>query len=279
MGGGPMTLDEAIAQLHQLPAIPTVVQDVVASFNNANVDIDDLAQKISRDQALTAKVLRVANSSFYGFSRRIASLHDAVVVMGLAGVRSLVLSAGLMHAFDQKSGGGLNRVEYWKRSFRVATYAKAVAKCLKQPPEVAFIAGMLHDIGQLVLDTCLPDLYAQAVVYAEAEGCDLIAAEEATLGFHHGALGAEVARRWNFPPVIEQAIRNCRSQCDAALAPLSVAVCMAVRLDRGELPQGLVETLSPALRADFGPEASRLTAMLPDREQLEAGVDSLLGRA
>ena len=230
-----MTLDEALTQLHQLPAIPAVVQEVVASFSQPNVDIDKLAGKIGQDQALTAKILRVSNSSFYGFPRKIASLHDAVVIMGFAGVRSLVLSTGLIHAFEQASGGTLNRAEYWKRSLRVATYAKAVASCLKQSPEIAFTAGLLHDIGQLVLDTCLPEQYQQAIDKAQAENCDLMTAEAAVLGFQHDALGAEVARRWNFPTVIEQAIRDCHSLDMRALEPISTVVCLAVRLEQGEL--------------------------------------------
>ena len=189
-----MTLDEALAQLHQLPAIPAVVQEVVASFSAADVDIDKLAHKIGQDQALTARVLRVANSSFYGFPRKIASLHDAVVVMGLAGVRSLVLSAGFVQAFSKAGDGALDRIEYWKRSFRVATYAQAVAKCLKLSPEVAFTAGMLHDIGQLVLDTCLPQQYAQVVAQAQADGCDLISATRSPIEFT--GVAALITRTW-----------------------------------------------------------------------------------
>lgn len=272
-----MTLDEALTQLHQLPAIPAVVQEVVASFSQPNVDIDKLAGKIGQDQALTAKILRVSNSSFYGFPRKIASLHDAVVIMGFAGVRSLVLSTGLIHAFEQASGGTLNRAEYWKRSLRVATYAKAVASCLKQSPEIAFTAGLLHDIGQLVLDTCLPAQYQQVIDKAQAENCDLLTAEAAVLGFQHDALGAEVARRWNFPTVIEQAIRDCHSLDMRALEPISTVVCLAVRLEQGELPATLFTQISVENQELLGPEASRLIPMLPDEDKLEAAAASLLG--
>lgn len=272
-----MTLDEALTHLHQLPAIPAVVQEVVASFSAPDVDVEQLATKIGQDQALTAKVLRVANSSFYGFPRKIASLQDAVVIMGLSGVRSLVLSAGLIQTFGQAGGGGLNRVDYWKRSLRVATYAKAVAKCLKQPPDIAFTAGLLHGIGQLVLDTCLPEQYLQALAYAEAEQCDLIQAEVKVLGFHHDALGAEVAHRWNFPAVIEQAIRDCHRADIETLTPLSAVVSLSVRLEQGDLPGALLPLVSAEHQVLMGPVASRLIGMLPDEEQLEAVAASLLG--
>lgn len=271
-----MTLDEALSKLHQLPAIPAVVQEVVATFSLPNVDIDRLAGEIGRDQALTAKILRVANSSFYGFPRKIASLHDAVVIMGFAGVRSLVLSTGLIHTFAQNTGGALNRTEYWKRSLRVAAYAKVIAKCLKQSPEIAFTAGLLHDIGQMALDTCLPEQYVQVLAHAEASHCDLISAEEAILGFHHNTLGAEVARRWNFPPEIEQAIRNCHSQNLSGLESITVVVCLAVQLDQGISPTILFDQVSECDQKHLGPAACQLIPMLPDAEQLNAVVDSLL---
>ncbi len=272
-----MTLDEALLHLHQLPAIPAVVQELVASFSAPVVDIEKLANKIGQDQALTSKVLRVSNSSFYGYPRKIASLQDAVIIMGLSGVRSLVLSAGFIRVFGQEAGGALNRVEYWKRSLRVATYAKAVAQCFKQSPETAFTAGLLHDIGQLVLDVCLPEQYVQVLAYVEAESCSLSAAEDAVLGFQHDALGAAVARRWNFPTVIEQAIRDCHRPDMRALEALSVVVCIAVRLDQGDPPASLVSRVAVEYQDYLGPEAGRLIPMLPEEEQLEAITASLLG--
>lgn len=272
-----MSLEKALSRLHQLPAIPAVVQEVVASFNTSNIDLGELAGKIGHDQALTAKLLRVANSSFYGFPRQIASIQDAVVVMGLASVRSLVLSVGFVHAFGREHEGALDRVEYWKRCFRIASYAKAIAKCVRQPQEVAFTAGMLHDIGQLVLDVCLQEQYGEIVTKAKAEGSGLIAVEEAMLGFHHGTLGAEVARRWNFPPVIEQAIRDCHAPHSGFLEPISATVCMAVRLDQGMPPESVLDAVSPNVRERLGLDAARLAAALPDPGQIEAAVAGLLG--
>lgn len=268
-------MEKALAQLHRLPAIPAVVQEVVASLTT-NIGLDELAGKIGRDQALTARLLRVANSSFYGFPRKVTSLHDAVVVMGLAGVRSMALSIGFVHAFPDHGSGPLDRTEYWKRCFRIASYAKAIAKCVRQPQEVAFTAGMLHDIGQLILATCLPEQYAEAAARAQAGGGDLIAAEEAVLGFHHGELGAEAARRWNFPPEIEQAIRDCHGPRNEDLPSLSEIICMAIRFDRGNSPASILEAMPPPWREAAGPDAGKLIAAMPDRNQLEAGMAGLL---
>lgn len=270
-----MNINEVFSRLHELPTIPVVVQELMAALNASDVDIDDLARKISRDQALFAQVLRVANSSFYGFSRNISSIHEAVLVMGMTGVRSLVLSAGLVHALGRDRRGA-HRVEYWKRSFRVASYAKIIAGCLKQSPETGFAAGLLHDIGQIIAEICLPDRYAEVLAKAEADGGDLIATEEEMLGFHHGTLGAEVARRWNFPSEIEHAIRYCHVLTKDTSELLTIAVSMAVRIDRGDPPEQVLALLPQSVRKVYGLDADWLAANLPPRDQLEQGVADLL---
>ena len=271
-----MTLDEAFGRLHQLPALPNVVQEVAASFNAGEVDTDDLSRKIARDQGLTTKLLRVANSSFYGFPRRISSIHDAVVVMGLAGVRSLVLSPGLVHAFGAGTGGTLDRNQYWRRSFRVASYAKAIARLLRQPPEVAFTAGLLHDIGQLVLDICLQQEFAETLAKLPTFDNDLLAAERATLGFTHSELGAEVLRRWNFPTEIEHAVRDCHHASALLTESLTVIVHLGICIEGEEPIPDVLTRLSQEVRNQFPLDAQKLSAALPARDELEAGIADLL---
>lgn len=115
-----ITSDQVIAKLHQLPAMPAVVQEVIASFTNDKLDSAVLADRIAQDQGLSAKVLRVSNSSFYGLPRKIGSIQDAVMVLGFNSVRSLALSAGFVHVFPPVPGSPFNRQAYWKHSFRVA---------------------------------------------------------------------------------------------------------------------------------------------------------------
>lgn len=124
------TKDEILVKLHQLPAIPAVVQEVIASFRNANLESVKLEHKIAQDQGLSAKVLRVANSAFYGLPFNIGSIQDAVVVIGLNSIRLLALSAGFVHAFPPTPGSLFDRHSYWMLNFGVAGCAKA--QCLRQ---------------------------------------------------------------------------------------------------------------------------------------------------
>jgi len=271
-----VTSDQILAKLHQLPAMPAVVQEVIASFNNDKLDSAVLAQKIAQDQGLSAKILRVANSSFYGLPRKVGSIQDAVVVLGFNSVRSLVLSAGFVHAFPPVPGSPFNRQTYWKRCFHVAAYAKALAQCLHQGQQMAFTAGMFHDIGQLVLDMCIPEQFAGVLERQKASGLDLVEIEQAELGFDHASIGAEIARRWNFPLEIEQAIRYWRTPEHEPFEPVTGMVHVAALLESGLSGDALMSCLPPTLCERLGVSWERIEGCLPGPDQLDDGVNLML---
>lgn len=270
------TKDNILARLHQLPAIPAVVQEIIASFRNANLDIPTLARKIAQDQALSAKALRVANSSFYGLPRKVGSIQDAVMVVGFNSMRSVVLSAGFMHAFPHTPGNSFDRQAYWKRSFRVAGYAKALAQCLRQDQQMAFTAGMFCDIGELVLDVCIPKQFAAILERQKASGLDLAEIEQAELGCDHAEIGAEVARRWNFPPEIEHAIRYWHMPEHEPFEPVTGIVHVAALLESGLSGDALMSHLPEGLRDRLKISRERLEGCLPDPEQLDTEASLIL---
>lgn len=269
--------DEIFAKLHQLPSMPVVIQEVMASFKNANLDSATLARKIAQDQGLSAKVLRIANSSFYGLTRKTGSIQDAVVVLGFNSVRSLVLSAGFVHVFPPPSPGGLfDRHAYWIRSLRVAAYTKALAQCLKQDQQMAFTAGMFHDIGQLVLDICIPEQFASILQQQKTSGLNLIEIEQSQLGCDHALIGAEVARRWNFPPEIEHATHYWRTPDHEPFEPITGMVHVAVLLESGLSGDTLISHLPEMLRDRLQISWKRIEAGMPEAEQLNAEANSVL---
>lgn len=270
------TQEKILAKLHQLPSLPLSVQEVLASFNNANLDTAVLAHKIEQDQGLSARVLRVANSTFYGFPRKISSIQEAVMVIGFSGVRSLVLSAGFMHAFPSAPGSSFDRQAYWKRSFHVAAYAKALAQCLRQDMEIAFTAGMFHDIGELVLDVCIPEQFAAMLERQKNSGVRLDEIERAELGCDHAEIGAEVARRWNFPPGIEHAVRYWRMPEHEPFDPVTGIVCVAALLESGLRGDELMARLPATLRDRLEISWERIGTCLPEPEQIDAGADLML---
>lgn len=268
--------DEILARLQQLPSMPVVVQEVLASFRNANLDSGTLARKIAQDQGLSAKVLRIANSSFYGLPRKTGSIENAVMVLGFNSVRSLVLSAGFVQAFPPAPGSLFDRQEYWMRSLRVAGYARALAKCLKQDQQIAFTAGMFYDIGQLVLDVCIPEQFAGMLKQQKASGLSLAEIEQAQLGCDHALIGAEVARRWNFPPEIEHATRYWRTPEHEPFEPVTGLVHVAAQLESGLRGAALISHLPAMLCDRLQISWEGIEACLPDVEQLNAEANAVL---
>lgn len=265
-----------LAKLHQLPVIPVVVQEVISSFNDPDLDSAALAHKIAQDQGLTAKVLRVANSAFYGLPRQISSMQDAVLVMGFNHIRSLALSAGFVYAFPVTGSSRFDRHAYWKHSFRVAAYAKALAKCLRHDQEMAFMAGMFHDIGQLVLDTCMREQFASALEQQQESGQNLIEIEQMLFGFDHVLIGAEVARHWNFPRAIEHAIRNWRIPDHEPFEPVTGIVHVAALLAGGLSDEALMGNLPATLRERLQVTWERIETCLPEPDQLDVGTNLML---
>lgn len=257
-------------KLHQLPAMPLVVQEVMSSFRNVNAGSAELAHKIAFDQGLSARVLRVANSSFYGLQREVASIQEAVMVLGFDCIRSLVVSAGFMRAFSATAEGLFDRHEFWLRSFRVATYTEAVANSLGEERQQAFTAGMFHDVGQLVFDVCVPDEFADLLRQQKATGRELIEVEHMVLGFDHAEIGGDMAKRWNFPPKIEHAIRHWRAPEREPFETLGAMVYIAVLLDSGLRAEELMNRIPATLRDRLRLSWEKLEADMPQPEELDA---------
>ena len=274
------TMNEVLAHLNQLPALPMVVQEVIRSFDDPKITTSKLAHKISQDQIITAKVLRIANSSFYGLSRQVGSVQDAVVILGFDSVRTLTIAAGLIHGFSLGTDTILDRKKFWHTSIQVAVYAKAIAKRLGQNQEIAFTAGLLHDIGQIVLALCIPDVYGHLLIQQSELHGDLFEIEQAELGFDHALLGSEVAKRWKFPLAIQHAIEFHHMPDQTIPSPITDIVYLAnlvnELIEDGSSDEEilLLVPIGVQIRLDWTPE--KIKAMLSELRQLAACTGSIL---
>lgn len=275
------SIQDMLDKLGQLPAMPAVVQEVINSFDDPNLDVDGLAQKIGHDQGLSTRVLRIANSSFYGLPRQVSSIHDAVVVMGFSNIRSLALAAGFVHTFPQHGEGMFDRKQFWRHSIQVAAAARALAKQAKLNAETAFTAGLLHDIGQMVLDACLHDIFDGMLQRLASEGGDLPALERKMLGFDHAMAGAEMAKLWNFPEAIRQAILSHHNAVDqnagALPALIHLANCLVeAQMEGGVTSDDLLLRLPSGLCTQFSLDAARLETCIDAINGAVAGASVLL---
>jgi putative nucleotidyltransferase with HDIG domain len=209
-----ITLEMVVADLDQLPALPEVVQDLMEYLQLTEVDVAQVAYRIARDPALAAKLLHVANSSFYGLQRQVATIPDALTVLGLRAVGTLVTGAAVATHFQGLVVVGYDQRAFWLHSAGTALCARALARELDVNMENSFTAGLLHDIGRLILAARFPEKFHSVAIYRAEHDCYPIEAEQAVLGFDHTQIGAALAMRWKFPAEITAAIASHHKPMD-----------------------------------------------------------------
>lgn len=197
---------EILDGVHDLPVLPAVVLELLQSMGDEDASIEALAGKISHDQGLAAKTLRLANSSFYGLSRQVSSISEATTILGLRTLRSIATAAGLVDGFSQTACRGFDFALFWRHSIGAALCARGIAKAVQLDEDSAFTLGLLHDIGRLVMVSGYPDRYAHVLDYQRQHDCLLTDAEDFAFGTNHAAVGSLVAERWRFAPVMVTAI-------------------------------------------------------------------------
>jgi len=194
------TQAEIIDGLGRLPGLSPAVQAILPRLGDDAFDADELAHMVSKDPVLAARVLRLANSPFYGLSRQIGSLREAVAILGFGSLRGLVLSAGLISAFSASDSAGV------RHSLAVAAAASALAAGLGLERNTAFTAALLHNLGALLLGHFAP--LPWATLAAGPDDNARLTRERQVFGYDHCELGAEITRHWNFPAAIQRAIRH-----------------------------------------------------------------------
>ncbi len=200
------TLRSLLDQPHKLPTVPKVAQELMRSFSDEQVSFAHVAAQISADPVLSAKLLRLANSAYFHFSRTIGSVDDALRMLGFVMVRNLVLGNGMAAAFRKTPGVDLPA--FWQYNLYVACAARWLAAEAQAQPDAVFTVGLMHGIGQLHLHAAAPEAMApldRRMPVLEAARAEL---ERRELGFHHGDVAAELARLWRFPEAMVLALRQ-----------------------------------------------------------------------
>jgi putative nucleotidyltransferase with HDIG domain len=201
-----LTSDQLMQGVQDLPSLPAVVMELLGSIEQENIDISVLAKKVSYDQALTAKTLRLANSSSFGLQVKVATIQQAITFLGFQTTRNLITAAAVTGCFPNGLCPGFNDKGFWRHSIATAACARSLARRLRFNQDVAFTAGLLHDIGRLVLVTGHPQAYAAVLAWRTREDSDWEDAERAVLGVDHVEAGVALAEHWNFSDTMRQAI-------------------------------------------------------------------------
>lgn len=266
-----LTAAEVAAAVADLPAMPVSVSEVIAACDNQDMTVGQLSQVILRDQNLTANLLKLANSAFYGHARRVTTVTEAVVLLGFSTIKSLAISSHTARLLNGALPGyGLQHGELWQHSIAVAFTARRLAVEVKLAPvEEAFVAGLLHDIGKVILSGYMEHAFEEVTRTAQERRMPFHEVETELLGFDHAELGAQIASAWSFPAELEEAIRRHHSPDEATLKPalahcihLADAACMMLGIGLGV--DGMMYAVDPDSLAALGIDPARVQALMED---------------
>lgn len=239
-----MNLEALLQRIDNLPPMPAVAVQLLQATNDPDVDMATIAEWIERDPGMTANLLRLCNSCFYGFSSEVTSVRQAASLFGLRKLAQIALTAlSSRYLSGSHPGYALERGELWKHSIVAATAAEAIAIRTGYPNVgTAFTAGLLQDIGKIIIAEFVGDKRDEILALAREDDNGFLTAESRVLGFTHSEAGAMLLSRWNFPAALVEAVRFHHNadlaKADPALASIS------------QLADALTSTVGVGLGAD-----------------------------
>lgn len=217
-----------LEKLSDIPTLPVVATKVTELINDPNSSSAEIADVLKKDQVLTAKVLKLINSPYYGIPGEVTDVKRALAYLGFNTLAQLVLSISVISVFNESNGTKFSLQGFWKHALGTAVAAEVIAKKVGYPkPEECFTCGLLHDIGKIVLLKVAPDEFTRVVSLAEAEKISFAEAERKLEVPTHGYLGEYIADKWRLPMVIRMSIRYHHtdvSQMETILESMKQAV-------------------------------------------------------
>jgi putative nucleotidyltransferase with HDIG domain len=232
-------IKKIVSQIESLPSLPSIYTEIMAEMQSDDPSIKNVGVIIGRDVSMTAKILQVVNSVFFGLPQRIGNPQQAVMLLGLEAIKSLVLSVKIFSEFSQKEYSWFNIDAIFNHSISVSTYAKAIVKREQMHQDLinySLMAGLLHDLGKLILATNFKDTYRQVLTESRNSDHKLWELEHETFGTSHAEIGAYLMGLWNLEnPIIEAiAFHHCPSNSASSQLGLLTAVHVANALDHEE---------------------------------------------
>jgi putative nucleotidyltransferase with HDIG domain len=271
LGGdiGSNRVRELLGSIERLPSMPGVYRDLSAALAADTTAASELGRIVALDMGMTAKILKLVNSAFFGLRRELTNPVEAVTYLGIETVRSLVLANGIFEVGEPLATKSMSMEKIWGHSLAVAVGAKAVARVLsgeEQHHDEAFTGGLLHDVGVLVLAANFPEAYDEAMSLSDCSRGFLPLAEQRHFGVNHGEVGAYLMGLWGLPAIVVESIRYHHFPCipgtsqsvpllsvhlaDALLAPLTLFPSLEqIAIDPAVLKHPLVEGRMDAIRS------------------------------
>jgi putative nucleotidyltransferase with HDIG domain len=226
----PITPQELIANLGDLPPLPQVAAQVLRLAADPDSTPEELQHVITTDQALTAQILKIANSAMFGMVREVKTLTQAIMTLGFSTIKSVVIASSAKNLYS-RGGTGLQERLLWEHALVTALSARAFAQSFRSPRlEEAFLGGLMHDIGKSVMGLKFPERYGALIRAIYNEQVDGMQSELDLFGFDHTMVGEAILKSWNLPVGLE---RSVRYHHDPVHAPVEdQALTAFIALDR-----------------------------------------------
>ncbi len=209
----------------KLAALPEVFLRINEMVDDPASSASDIGRFISQDPALTARLLKIANSPLYGFPSRVDTVSRAITIIGTRGLRDLILATSVINNFTRMPSDYLDITVFWRHSLYCGVLARLIAvKCNALHTEPFFVAGLLHDIGQLIILNKLPEMSRETQMRSNDGVIPLHKVEQEVMGFDHAKVGAELLRSWRLPATIVDATEFHHEPSKAELSPLGACI-------------------------------------------------------
>ena len=222
------SLKEIVSKIHSLPSLPSLYSELMDALQSSDSSIQKIGQIVSKDIAMTAKILQLVNSAFFGVPRHISSPEQAVGLLGLDTVKALILTVGVFSSFQHTRVPGFRVDTLWSHCIATGAIAREIARAEtldKENTDNTFMAGLLHDVGQLIIAAEIPDQYGEVLKKLQNQPDSLYEIEHQTIGSSHAEVGAYLLGLWGFPDAIIEAVafHHLPGSCIAeGLVPLSI---------------------------------------------------------
>ncbi len=261
-------LRKRVERLDGLPTLPSVANNLISLTQSPKTSATQVGELISKDQALTSRVLKLVNSAYYGFPKQITTVNHAVVILGFSRVKNIVLAASVFEIKSESQPQSFDAPAFWRHSLGTAVSARALTReCRRGDAEESFVCGLLHDIGKLVLAQVSPADYDSCIKLAAEKGCIIREAELEVFGLDHAEVGSWLAERWKLPPAVQVAIRrhhnptSTRKDRDAAYI-IHLGDILARALQIGSGGDRSIPRLDPTVAQELGISVGALDSLV-----------------
>jgi HD-like signal output (HDOD) protein len=230
-------LETVISNIDQLPPLPEVASKVINMVNNPDISFKQVALEISKNQAMTANILKLCNSAFFSKGKEITSIDRAIVTLGLKEVKDIVLLVAAKPVLEKPVlGYDLAKGDLWIQGLAVATMSRDIALNIKRKEiaDVVFTGGIIHNVGKIVIALYVQQAFMDILNLVQEKGITFHEAEKNILGFNHQEVGEKILEKWNFPPVLRSIVRfyqdpelaPAEHQLEASIVHIANAICL-----------------------------------------------------